>query len=677
MSLPREGEFGLRFLFYPDENPGSESVSGLVSAGWYRDWPEVAVGERWRLEVRLKPPWASVNFHGPDRERWNFANGISASASVRSGFRIADVAGASYPVQRLRSHIERAIDDARLDPAQGSVVRALATADRSRVDRETNRILQSTGTIHLLAISGLHIGLVAAGSIALMRGVLRVAPVFNSGRAVFRAAPLVGAGMATAYALLAGLGVSALRALSMTLVALFVLMAARSSNPFRVLLLALTVVVLFDPYAPLGSGFWYSFLAVLALVWTFYPRTSTGGPLPTAIRAQFSVLLVTLPVNAAWQGLFAPASFLANLLAIPWAGTTLVPPVLLGIAFLPAGDSLAGMAWRIAGLSAQGLLAGLEFIASMPPGLLALRDLSPIFLGVALAGSLILLLPRAVPGWGLGALMLLPLLLPPVSQERDAALRVEVLDVGQGTAVLVDSGDNLVLYDTGPGDGKGVDRVASAIAPAIRALGRNAPDHIVISHGDLDHTGGLLSARRAYPEAPVLGSFSNADDGLEKCAAGMEWRSDDAEYRVLHPSSALPYLKNNSSCVLGIRSGGAGLLLPGDVDSMIERRLLLEGLDSYSLVLAPHHGSASSSSEAFISRVDPGAVIASAGLGNRFGFPKEDVVERYGHEGVPLWSTGDCGGLSVLIDREGRIRARSARRERDRVWRWPAAKECP
>ncbi len=260
---------------------------------------------------------------------------------------------------------------------------------------------------------------------------------------------------------------------------------------------------------------------------------------------------------------------------------------------------------------------------------------------------------------------------------KTGAIRVEVLDAGQGTAVIVSAARRTLLYDTGPGDGDYFDLVNSIIAPALDRLGSRAPDRVVISHGDLDHAGGLRSVKERYPDAVYYANLPEQSGRLNRCVVPLEWRWHDVAFRVLHPTPALPYLGNDSSCVIEVRTKNNSLLLSGDISTTVEARLIEAGIDSQQLLLVPHHGSKTSSSNDFVRQIRPRIAIATASLGNRFDFPRPEVKQRYEAGGARFWSTGECGAIRLVLEPDGALTARSARNSRDRIWRWPAAKDCP
>jgi competence protein ComEC len=256
-------------------------------------------------------------------------------------------------------------------------------------------------------------------------------------------------------------------------------------------------------------------------------------------------------------------------------------------------------------------------------------------------------------------------------------LQLDVLDVGQGTALLLQTGSGLLLYDSGPGDGAGNNLVASVIHPAVLASGYSRPDRIIISHADLDHAGGLASLQEHYPFVPVFASLPQPKPGIDPCDDSLSWSWQQSYFRVLHPSPYLPYQGNDSSCVLDVNAGQFKLLFTGDISSKVERRLLGRKLDVYRILLVPHHGSRSSSDPELLHVTVPELAIATAGVGNRFGFPRPEVKQRFADAGVNLLSTDQCGAIRLKMDGDGPIQLHSARRQRAAPWRWPAGQECP
>jgi competence protein ComEC len=252
--------------------------------------------------------------------------------------------------------------------------------------------------------------------------------------------------------------------------------------------------------------------------------------------------------------------------------------------------------------------------------------------------------------------------------------------VGQGLAVLVSGEGMQVLYDTGPGNGlsgeAGWDLVDGTIAPMINATGRE-PGLVVASHADLDHSGGLHRLLEVYPGAKFIGSFPEVVAGVSRCIAPMRWKARRYSLETLHPSAGLPYLGNASSCTLSIRGHGMSILLGGDINTAVEQRLAAEGLGAHDLLVAPHHGSSTSSSQVLLDATEPSLALVSAGADNRFGLPHDDVLERFERAGIPVVNTALCGGLRITVDAGGPYSVESARTERAAIWRYPAHDSCP
>jgi len=647
-------------------------------AYWYRNAPLLLPEEVWRLELQLKPPWGRINFQGADREQWLFAEKIGGLATVKSGERIAAASSRLSNWNASRHYVRTQLARFIGDQDNRAVVAALAIADRSGLSLRQRNILSQTGTAHLLAISGLHIGLSAVFGFWLARVFLSLWPLRWTGGLIWPASQLTGLALALAYAALAGFGTSTIRAMAMLAAGVLALLLRRTIHPGQALLIALSLILLFDPLAFLSAGLWLSFAAVGVLLLLF--SKGHAGQLAwwrQMLRAQTGIMLVLLPLSAWWFQSASVVGLLANLLAIPFVSAVVVPLILLGLLTLPLCAALAAMTFSAAAVCVGWLFRALSALAGLPLSFLALPQ-PPLWASVlATLGALLLLLPHGLHHRWLGAVLLLPLFAPQLPPQS-GRMQMDVLDVGQGTAVLVSSSNHLLLYDSGPGNGKDFDLADSVIRPAIRASGHSGPDLIIISHADLDHSGALRSLVGYYPQAGVLASFPEPANGVMSCVDTWRWNWDGLAFEILHPSPWLPYLGNDSSCVLSISTDTVSILLPGDIAEAAEQRLLhLRRLKNTDILLVPHHGSRLSSTPGFLHAVRPRIAIATAGLGNRFGFPRPEVIHRYRDAGIPLWSTDGCGAVRLLISENGDIQASSARRARPAPWRWPVGELCP
>jgi competence protein ComEC len=681
-SIPEEGPDYLRFRFDPDARFRAQGLPHTLLVHWYRERPDLSAGQSWELELKLKPPWGRVNFQGSDQERWLFSQAIGGLGTVRSGRLLPQPADRGFTVESLRERIIDRISAQVSDPRQRGIIQALATAERSGLSANDRRLLAVTGTSHLLAISGLHIGLAAAGGFWLIRALIWFLPVIRIGALAFILAMTGGLMTALAYSALAGLGTPTVRAVLMLVFTMLAVSLPRNSHPFRAWLMAFALMLLVNPFAATGAGFWFSFLAVAALIVLFSPRTGLISRWRSLLMAQAAVGVVLLPLGAAWFNLFSPVAYLANLVAIPWVSILIVPFVLGGLPALALSETLAGALWTVAGFFSSVLLHYLEFIGHVQGPLQTMQSPSAFHLMLGLLGGFILLLPQGIRGrWG-GLFLLIPLFLPPGDRTRPGELELEVLDTGQGTSILLSSGGKSLLYDSGPGDGDARNLVASVISPALARLGPAGPDRVVISHGDLDHAGGLQSLLDRYPGSQYLANLGGSHPSIAQCRAPMRWEWPGLEFIALHPSIGLPYLGNDSSCVLSVHSLPPVreeylLLLSGDISEAIEKRLVNQNVSQHRILLVPHHGSSTSSSEEFINRVNPEVAIATAGLGNRFNFPRKEIRLRYQEQGIKFWSTAECGAIRLVLRPGLPWVASSARRREDRIWRWPASGNCP
>ena len=688
-SLPETNGDLTRFLFLPDDVAGI--IPPKIRVYWYKDRgraegedtgvPELHAGERWQLQLELRSPRGRINFHGVDAERWYFTQGIGARAYVKAGENVRLAGPGWFDLQHWRESVLDKLSEKAGEAPAFRVIAALAIADRRGLLPHDRGVLSATGTGHLLAISGLHIGLAAAMGFYLGRlGVLLLSVAFKQRFAV--PLPWLTAWLAAlAYSGLSGFGVSTQRALIMLTVATVVMLSRRSVHPVLAWMIAMALVLMADPFAPLRAGFWFSFVAVAVLMMIFVPRQGQMPVWRKMLYAQFGISLVMAPLGMYWFQQASLPGLLANLLAIPAVSMFIVPLILAALLVLWLPGPLAGWLLTMAGYSAHWLFLGLEYLADFQPlvfGSTRIPGLAATLL--AMLGAACVLLPRGIPGRYAGLLLMFPMMLPAGNALDRGETQINFLDIGQGLAVLLTTQNYLMVYDTGPGNGlagdAGWDMVAGTIQPMIKATGRS-PDLIVASNADLDHAGGLRRLQLAYPNSRVLASLPKKRAGIRPCLVPDKWETEGLTFSVLHPSPGLPYLGNDSSCVISVNGAGLSLLLSGDIGRVVEQRLVYNGLEQHAILTAPHHGSSTSSSQVLIDTLRPSLVLISAGSNNRFGFPRADVLKRYSDAHIPTINTADCGGIRITTHANGGSRVESARAGRKAIWRWPAVDECP
>jgi competence protein ComEC len=673
VDLPRVAPDRLQFGFAIEHGEGlAQPLAGRrVRLSWYRSAVVPSAGSRWQLQVRLKRPRGTLNPGGFDFERHALEQGLVATGYVREGPENIELA-AGGGVDGLRARLSNAIAAAVAAPS-ARFVQALAVGDTRALDQDDWQVLRATGIAHLIAISGLHIGFVAGLGALLMRGWYRWVPSCGLYRPLPQMAALAALLLATAYTALAGFGLPAFRTLLMIAAALLAVLLRRASHPRQAFALALIVVWVLDPLAVLNAGFWLSFLGVAWLLWCL-PQTRDVAGWRVLLSAQGVMSLGLLPLTVWFFGQASVVGPACNLLAVPWVSVVVVPITLLGTALELCFSGAGTYLFQLAAWLMQGLWSVLEPVSAWHGALVYLPTPSVWCVMLAALGALIVLLPRGIPGKPMAWLLFAPLVLPSVARPPTGAIDVDVLDVGQGLSVLVRSAQHTLVFDAGPALGEHFDMGEMAVVPSLRALGVPSIDLLIVSHDDNDHAGGAAAIKHAYAALQTVVSRVRAATDEVQCEAGMHWSWDGLGLRVLHPPRFFPYLKNESSCVLRIEAQGRGLaLLPGDISSLIEGRLLREsGDDLKSLALVvPHHGSRSSSSEAFIDAVTPTVAMIGSGYRNRFDLPRAEVVQRYRARAIELFDTARNGAIHLRIDASG-VREYHTERERRRaLWREP------
>jgi competence protein ComEC len=343
---------------------------------------------------------------------------------------------------------------------------------------------------------------------------------------------------------------------------------------------------------------------------------------------------------------------IANLVAIPLFEFVIVPlalaGALLGALWLPAGSVLLGAAAKVL----VWLWPLLEWAAALPHAYVPVPEPSLWVLVLALAGVALLLAPRGIPARWLGAVMIAPLALAPQPRPAPGGFNLTLLDVGQGLAAVVRTHAHTLIFDTGPSFASGSDTGALVVVPYLHSRGIVHPDLLIVSHGDDDHAGGVRSVLKAFPQLPVVTSAHRRFPAAAACVAGKHWQWDGVYFRMLNPAVAEgDGSDNNRSCVLKIDAAGGSALLTGDIEAVAERRLVEHDarLLRSDILIAPHHGSATSSTAEFIQAVAPRYVLFPVGYRNRWHFPRPAVAARYRAAGAKLFGTAACGAITFHV----------------------------
>lgn len=655
VGLPQISEGVVRFEL-ADARSRHEKLSSLMRLAWYVG-PPLNSGERWRLAVKLRRPGGLLNPEAFDYEAWLLAQRIGATGTIKDGQRLAEANWA------WRDSIRQRLLEVDAQ-GRGGALAALVLGDGSGLSREDWQILQDTGTVHLLVISGQHIGMLAAVIYLLVAGLAR-----------FGLWPLrwpwlpwaCGLAFAAAlgYGLLAGFDVPVQRACVMVGLVLLWRLRFRHLGAWWPLLLAFDALLLLDPLASLRPGLWLSFAAVGILIFTFGGRLGAWKWWQTWTRAQWLIALGLCPVLLALNLPISLSGPLANLLAVPWVSLLVLPPALLGTLLLPVPYVGAGLLWLAGGLI-DWLFRGLSVIAGVWPAWTS-QSLAWWALLIGSLGALLLLLPRGVPLRPLGWPLLLILLAPPRERVAEGLADIWQLDVGQGLAILIRTRHHTLLYDVGPRFGD-FDLGERVVLPALYKLGVNRIDLMLLSHADADHAGGALAVSRGLKVTRVI---SGDPPGLpailraEACETGRQWQWDGVSFQLWQWAQA--HDSNQRSCVLQVEANGERLLLTGDIDTAAERVLLESPLAVPTHWLqAPHHGSRSSSSMALLRALRPHSVLISRGQGNSFGHPHPLVLARYRQQGLRIYDSAQHGAIQLHL---GSFQAPWLMRQQRRFWR--------
>ena len=479
---------------------------------------------------------------------------------------------------------------------------------------------------------------------------------------------------AGAYVLLSGFAIPAARALAMVALGAALLLLRRRVRPLDLLAAVVFIVFLVDPLSTLTPGFKLSFAAVgvlMVAVRTYLPtsdgivaRFGTAGR--RLVLLQGYLLFSLLPLTVGEFGRLSLVAPLANLVALPIFNLFIVPLTLGGLLLVEGAPIIGGLMIDGAYTGVLAVLAILDKLAAVPGLSRQPADVPTCVLLLPLA---VLCLPPGWPGRGIAVVGLVLVVTARPEPPRPGCIRMHVLDAGQGLAVLVRTSAHSVLYDTGPAFRSGSSIAERVIVPFLVHRGVGVADLMVLSHADLDHAGGAASLHDSGQVRAVMAGEAIEGVPARLCRAGDTWEWDRVRFRMLHPRRATPWTGNNVSCVLEIALGDQRVLLPGDIEQPIERLLRYRSAwQKARVVVVPHHGSRTSSSDALIEAVRPDLALVSAAARNRWGFPRPEVVARWQNAGARVLTTAASGALEVGLCPDGRLTVDEYRRKARRYW---------
>ena len=714
--LPSAIERGVRFPFQVEEaQPVDVHVPQLITLSWYQNPDGVRPAQRWRMAVRLRRPHGNFNPAGFDSELWMLEQGIRATGTVRDGKGQPVPTCLRETVWRLNPMIDRARDGLRerlqrllSGSRYGGVIIALVMGDQGLIAQGDWTLFNRTGISHLVSISGLHITMIA-GLVALAAGaawrrsrrLLAVCPV-QTVRAI------AGALGALAYCLLAGWGVPAQRTFVMLATVALALILRMQLGAGTLLALAAAAVSLWDPWAVTATGFWLSFGAVASIFLVCHgrltpedhsSRSNRGGEawsdrlahwraqavdlFHEATRVQAAVTIGLVPLTLVLFQQVSLISPLANAVAIPLVSYLVTPLALVGALLCCLGEPLAPVAQLLLDAS-QGLFAllaaCLQWLVNLPYAWIGFPAPPAWTVVAAGIGILWMLAPAGWPLRWVGAAWMVPAFVMPAPRPAPGALWLTALDVGQGMALVLETEHETLLFDTGPKVAEDSDAGARVIVPYLRARGIDRVSLLVVSHLDSDHSGGVRSILDSLRVDRVLTSIEPDHPMLQgarevqRCEAGQHARVGALWLTVVSPPASLyeqPRATTNAkSCVILARSGPIRVLLTGDVPQREEAGMVAAfGNDLQAqLMVAPHHGSKTSSSERLVTAVRPAWVSIQAGYRSRFGHPHPEVVQRYAQHDARIVRSDWSGAARWRFEADGSVALEQWRIDHARYW---------
>ncbi|MDM8558785.1 DNA internalization-related competence protein ComEC/Rec2 [Candidatus Parabeggiatoa sp. HSG14] len=689
IDLPVQNAYGWKFYFAPIPSRKWPNPS-LMRLYWNYPTKSLRPGQQWQLTVRLKRARASINPGNSDYSKWLFQHKILATGSVRSKSEQHLLSQSSpYNIDNLRYHLAESMQKALGEHSSASLIIALALGIKRGISKTQRNTLQHTGTAHLMAISGLHIGFIAW----FVFGAARWFWSFTGKAALWLPAPrfaaLFSLSTAFCYALLAGFSLPTQRALIIVIVAISGIVFARKVAISHISALALLMVLLWDPLSVLSAGFWLSFGAVTVIAYALSnKREQKISPLSkwglSTLKTQWAVTLGLFPLLLAIFGYLPLNSFLSNAIAIPWVSFWIVPLTLLGTAMILFLPTLGSILLQISADTLDFVMVSMTWLENFD-GSVWQWTIPPLWtIIVAMGGIIILLLPRGFPGRWLGILWLFPLFFIPFPYPQHGQVWFTLLDVGQGLAAVVRTKNYVLVYDTGPKFSEKFNMGDAVVVPFLRTQGIRHIDKLLISHGDNDHSGGVQSILETLSVDKILTSATQkiekiftkipkklTDTKVLSCQTGQHWQWDGVDFKILHPpNDYFAKKRNDYSCVLKVSCVGGSILLPGDIEKRVEHRLVQRYQTDLKadILIAPHHGSSTSSTKHFLNAVQPSIALFSTGYRNRFKHPRKKIVQYYRHQKIDFWNTTQTGAISFRLLASGISAPNLARKEMRHYW---------
>lgn len=680
-SLPSLKRLALSFYRSSNRNSTDQDKQKLEA--------KIPCGSQLTFTAKLRAPYSFINPWGFDYEAWQLSRGIDASGYLLNHELVGMAQGWRSQLIVLREKwIQRA---ASMEGPAGQLVPALLFGESGYLPKEQWLDFQLTGTIHLLIVSGLHVGFLVFMVTSLWYLLIRLEVLLFFPRAsmLFKLTPIILLLACAVYAYMAGMGLAIQRAGLMLGLGICVIYLRSHWSLFDTWLWVILLVLIINPLSILFIGFWFSFAAVGALLMTYGGQighrsssiedasgqvssakaslivpsltpilaTQASGKISESVlekikllyHPQWVVFIALMPLLWMFQQPQSALSFFTNIVAIPLLGFVVMPMAMLAFIW---PDGMVVDVLNVVLNSTMDFLHQISLLPSWlvykPAGAWLFLLFPLVFLTLWLTGA---------PFKRLSLLILVSVFFLPTAVNNEKLI---IFDVGQGLAVYGSVSDakhdasvqSSWLYDTGAQFRSGFSLGDAVVAKNILAFSGQKLDVLFVSHSDNDHAGGEAGLRRKI--VPVLTYAGQPrQQQHNKCHDVKGWKSLGGElnrWRVFHYQMANAS-DNNQSCVIQIEMGAKRILLPGDIDKKAERLLLATYGDELKsdVLIVGHHGSKSSSSKEWLMAVNPQIAVVSSGFKNRFHHPHSSVLTRFKHHSIPLYNTADSGAIEINL----------------------------
>ncbi len=667
IGLPQKDDRRVKFDFSVLKS--SIQLPEKIRLSWYFPKQAIKAGQSWQLTVKLKKPHGRFNPGSFDYERWLFVGNIGATGYVRNT--PEPILLKSVSLWQSYSAIRQNISDqlTALLPKSESVglIKALIIGEKHEINAKQWDVFKKTGTIHLLAISGLHIGLISSLVYFLLLKIAVRLSVVSPQNIAAISAVLV----AVVYSALAGFSVPTQRALIMLIVIMSAIILQRNTLTKNTLALAMLAVVLYDPLAVLSAGFWLSFLAVSVIVFSLSARLGKAGYWMSATKIHFVTAIGLSPLLLFYFQQISIVAPLANFIVVPVVSLLVVPLCFVAVLTMAISADISLIFLQLIDAILKVLFHLLSIMADLPYASITTPAVPFYVVPFALLGVFILLAPKGIPARWLGAVFLFPILFTKQSHLNDGDFELTLLDVGQGLATVIQTSNHTLVFDTGAKYSDKFDMGGSVVIPFLQYKGIDKIDTLLISHGDNDHVGGAKTIVDKMDVQTILSSVPPLLTSYQavQCVAGQQWVWDKVEFEIISPALNVFDGDNNNSCVLNVSSLDKSVLLTGDIEREAESWLLKQQGERLKtdVLIAAHHGSKTSSTLEFLKTVNPDVILIPAGYRNRFSFPHKQVIERYAALNKKWMNTANSGAIIVAI-KNNQLTVNSTRKQQGKYW---------